>query len=85
VAAALPGDAVHLGWITLADWLIVLRYGKRGQLLNVAGTGDWERVRLFLAELRAMRLADRRRRGLEPPEPPMPLLPPRQLHFFASL
>ncbi len=84
-AAVLPGDAVHLGWITLADWLIVLRYGQRGHLLNVASAGDWERVRLFVADLCAMRLADRRRRGLEPPETPAPLLPPRQLHFFASL
>jgi hypothetical protein len=82
VATALPDDAAHLGWVTLADWLIVLRYGKRGELLNVASAGDWDLCRQFLGELRAVRLADRRRRGLEPPAP---LLPPKQLHFFASL
>jgi hypothetical protein len=82
VATTLPDDAVHLGWITLADWLIVLRYGKRGQLLNVAGVGDWGLCRQFLAELRAVRLADRLRRGLEPPAS---LLLPEQLHFFARL
>lgn len=83
VAAALPGDAVHLGWITLADWLVVLRYGKRGELLNVASAGDWESVRLFVADLREKRLADRRRRGLEPPALPPALPPPVQLHFLS--
>jgi hypothetical protein len=82
VATSLPDDAVHLGWVTLADWFLVLRTAKRAALLNLAGGGDWDMCRQFLAELRAAHLADRRRRGLEPPAP---LPPAKQLHFFASL
>jgi hypothetical protein len=82
VAAALSDDAVHLGWVTLADWFLVLRHSKRAALLNLAAGGDWDVCRAFLADLRAAHLADRRRRGLEPPAP---LSPPKQLHFFASL
>jgi hypothetical protein len=82
VAAARPKNAVHLLWITLADWLLVLRYTQRGELLDVASAGDVDLIRAFLEGLRGRHLADRRRRGIEPPAP---LLPPRQLHFFASL
>jgi hypothetical protein len=76
VAQALPDDAVHLGWIKFSDWLLVLRYEARAELLNVAGGGDWSAVWAFLDGLAARRLAERRRRGLEP------LPPPRQLHLL---
>ncbi len=72
IAAARPSDAVHLLWITLADWLLVLRYQQRGQLLDVAASGDEDDCRVFLLALRDRRLLERRRLGLDPPLPPAP-------------
>ncbi len=81
-AASLPSEAVHLGWVTLADWFLVLRHGKRGYLLDLAGGGDWDVCREFLAGLRAERQAERIRRGLD--APPAIVIPPlTQLHFLA--
>jgi len=77
-AAALPNDAKHLGWVAFSDWLLVLRWQLRGELLNLAAAGDWSVVADFLAELRARRLADRRARGLVVDLPDVPP-PPRQL------
>lgn len=73
VAQALPADAVHLGWLSLAQWHLVLRYEARAELLIVANGGNWGAVLAFVGELRARRLAERRRRGLEPPPPPVQL------------
>lgn len=78
VAERLPDDAVHLGWLSLDQWHLVLRYELRAELLVIAGAGDWSAVLGFVAELGARRLGDRRRRGLEPPAP---LPAPRQLHL----
>jgi hypothetical protein len=79
VAASLPADAVRLGWLSLTQWHLVLRYEMRADLLNVASTGDWSAVLAFVSGLAATRLADRRRRGLEPPPLPPALPAPRQL------
>jgi hypothetical protein len=82
-AAALPDDSKHLGWVTLADWLLVLRYKQRGQLLNIASaTGDWGVCFAFLLQLRGWYAGERVRRGMSPPPP---LAPPKQLHFFAAM
>ncbi len=83
-AAALPRAAVHLGWITLADWFLVLRHGKRGDLLDLAGGGDFDVCREFLAGLRGDRRAERLRLGLD--APPVLVIPPLvQLHFLAMV
>lgn len=82
LADAVPDDSAHLTWIDYADWMLVIRYRLRGELLAVASDGDADAVGAFLTGLRAMWLADRRRRGLEPPAPPPP---PQQLHFFSAI
>jgi hypothetical protein len=84
VAESLPGDAVRLGWLSLTQWHLVLRYEVRAELLNVASAGDWSAVLAFVGGLAAHRLADRRRRGLERPPLPAALPPPRQLQLVLS-
>ncbi len=72
-AAALPLDAVELGWVSLADWHLVLRYRQRAALLNLAGGGEWPPCLAFLFTLRARYKAERVLRGLEAlPAPPRP-------------
>jgi hypothetical protein len=78
-AAALPDDAKHLGWVDFGDWLLVLRWELRADLLNLAAAGDWSLVVGFLADLRARYRADRRARGLDCPEPVEPPGLPEQL------
>ncbi len=73
-AALVATDAKHLGWVAFSDWMLVLRWRLRAQLLNLAAAGDWSVVADFLGELRARRLAERRARGLEPPLVDLPRL-----------
>jgi hypothetical protein len=80
IAADKPADAVHLGWVMFSDWMLVLRWGMRGKLLNLAASGDWALCAGLLADLRERRLTDRRARGIEPPPVPV-VVPPRQLVF----
>jgi hypothetical protein len=79
ITDALPDDAAHLVWIKFDDWLLVLRYRQRGELLTLAGLGDAQAVKDFLAGLSQLRLTDRRRRGLDPP----PIVPPVQLRLVS--
>lgn len=74
LAAARPADAVHLGWLSLSEWLLVLRYDARADVLNAAAGGDWSAVLALVRDLRRRRAEDRRRRGLDPPPiaPPLP-------------
>src|SRR5215470_11886645 len=44
-------DAVLLGRLTRAQWRVVLANDARGELLEVARSGDWEQVQTFLAEI----------------------------------
>jgi len=84
-AAALPNDAKHLGWVAFDDWLLVLRWQLRGDLLNLAAAGDWAIVADFLAGLRARYRADRRARGLEPPASLAPPRSPEQIPLSWSV
>jgi hypothetical protein len=83
IAADKPADAVHLGWVMFSDWMLVLRWGMRGKLLNLASGGDWEVCADFLEGLRKRRFADRRARGLVADLPEV-LAPPRQLSLGLS-
>jgi hypothetical protein len=42
-------DAVLLGLLTRAQWRVVLANDARGELLEVARSGDWQHVETFLA------------------------------------
>ena len=44
-------DAVLLGRLTRAQWRVVLANDARGELLEVARSGDWEHVQTFLTEI----------------------------------
>lgn len=79
VATSVPDDAEHLLWVKFDDWLHVLRYRQRAELLTLAGLGDAQAVKDFLAGLAQLRRDDRRRRGLDPP----PVVPPVQLRLAA--
>jgi hypothetical protein len=48
LAAADMDDAVLLGLITRAQWRVVLANDARGELLEVARSGDWQQVETFL-------------------------------------
>jgi len=48
LVAANMDDAVLLGLITRAQWRVVLANDARGELLEVARSGDWEQVEAFL-------------------------------------
>ena len=49
LAAADLDDAMLLGLITRAQWRVVLANDARGELLEVARSGDWQQVETFLA------------------------------------
>jgi hypothetical protein len=66
VAAARPADAVSLGWLGFDEWLLVLRYDARADVLIVASSGSWTAVLDLVAGLRFRRRAERQARGLEP-------------------
>ncbi len=51
LAAADMDDAVLLGLLTRAQWRVILGNDARGELLEVAHAGEWERVQAFLARL----------------------------------
>lgn len=51
LAAADMDDAVLLGLITRAQWRVVLANDARGELLEVARSGDWQHVQAFLVAL----------------------------------
>jgi len=76
-ANALPDDARSLFTMQFSDWLLVVRYRQRGQLLNVAAAGSFDAVYGFIAQLREWHAAYRLRRGLDKP----PVIPPKQLAF----
>ena len=44
-------DAVLLGRLTRAQWRVVLANDARGELLEVARSGEWEHVQTFLTEI----------------------------------
>lgn len=44
-------DAVLLGRLTRAQWRVVLANDARGELLEVARSGDWQQVQTFLTEI----------------------------------
>ena len=44
-------DAVLLGRLTRAQWRVVLANDARGELLEVARSGEWEQVVAFLLTL----------------------------------
>ena len=44
-------DAVLLGLLTRAQWRVILGNDARGELLEVARSGDWQQVEMFLARL----------------------------------
>jgi hypothetical protein len=48
LAAADRDDAVLLGLLTRAQWRVVLANDARGELLEVARSGDWQQVEAFL-------------------------------------
>jgi hypothetical protein len=84
IAADKPADAKHLGWVMFSDWMLVLRWGLRGHLLNLAAGGDWAVCADFLEGLRKRRFADRRARGLVVDLPEV-APPPRQLSLVLSV
>jgi hypothetical protein len=51
VAAEEVEDAVVLAVLTLAQWRVILANDARGELCDVASSGDAEQVRVFLASL----------------------------------
>jgi len=44
-------DAVLLGRLTRAQWRVVLANDARGELLEVARSGEWEQVQAFLTDI----------------------------------
>jgi hypothetical protein len=48
LAVAGMDDAVLLGLLTRAQWRVVLANDARGELLEVARSGDWQQVETFL-------------------------------------
>jgi hypothetical protein len=48
LAAAGMDEAVLLGLLTRAEWRVVLANDARGELLEVARSGDWQEVETFL-------------------------------------
>jgi len=44
-------DAVLLGRLSRAQWRVVLANDARGELLEVARSGDWEQVQAFLTDI----------------------------------
>jgi hypothetical protein len=51
VAAELREEAVLLGLLTRSQWHVVLANDARGELLEVAHSGDWQQVRDFLVSI----------------------------------
>src|SRR5437588_1500018 len=51
LAAAEMDDAVLLGLFTRTQWRVILGNDARGELLEVARSGDWGQVQAFLARL----------------------------------
>ncbi len=44
-------EAVLLGRLTRRQWRVVLANDARGELLEVAHSGDWQQVQTFLAAI----------------------------------
>jgi len=44
-------NAILLGSLSAADWALVRRYGKRGEVLQVAKSGDWDALLLYVRGL----------------------------------
>jgi hypothetical protein len=51
LAAAVMEEAVLLGLLTRAQWRVVLANDARGELLEVARSGEWELVKDFLVSI----------------------------------
>jgi hypothetical protein len=51
LAAEERDEAVLLGLLTRKQWRVVLANDARGELLEIAHTGDWELVKAFLADI----------------------------------
>jgi len=51
LAAADMDDAVLLGLLTRQQWRVVLANDARGELLEVARSGDWQHVEAFLIDI----------------------------------
>lgn len=73
LASVRAADAVSLGWLGFDEWLLVLRYDARADVLIVAASGSWTAVLDLVAGLRLRRRHDRQARGLEPV--PLPIIP----------
>ena len=48
---AFEEDAVHFAWLSLAQWRIILRHDKRGELLEVAALGSYADLVTYLRTL----------------------------------
>lgn len=78
IASARPHDAVSLGWLSLEEWHLVLRFDARADVLLAAASGSWAAVLGLVAQLRKRRRDERQARGLEPVPPPI-VPPPVQM------